>query len=85
MKCNSELLRVEKVISGEDFASSFGYSLATADINGDGFQVSCYFEIVHLLSLILKVNLGRTFLLAPHSFIISTTTSQNSAVQFISI
>ncbi len=39
VKCNSELLRVEKVIDGENFASSFGYSLASADINGDGFQV----------------------------------------------
>ena len=31
VKCSQELMRIEKVLTGEKFASSFGYSLATVD------------------------------------------------------
>lgn len=33
------LMDVKLVISGEQFASSFGYELATADLNGDKYVV----------------------------------------------
>lgn len=29
------LMNVRQIISGEQFASSFGYEVATADVNGD--------------------------------------------------
>ena len=38
VKCSQELMRVERVLTGEKFASSFGYTLATIDINGDDRQ-----------------------------------------------
>ena len=38
VKCSQELMRVERVLTGEKFASSFGYTLATIDINGDKRQ-----------------------------------------------
>ena len=38
VKCSQELMRVERVLTGEKFASSFGYTLATVDINGDNRQ-----------------------------------------------
>ena len=38
VKCSQELMRVERVLTGEKFASSFGYTLATVDINGDNHQ-----------------------------------------------
>ena len=37
VKCHSELLKVQMVISGDNFASQFGYALTTADVNSDGF------------------------------------------------
>ncbi len=38
VRCSSaELLSVRRVLRGDGFAASFGYSLAAADINGDGF------------------------------------------------
>lgn len=39
------LMDVKLVISGEQFASSFGYELATADLNGDKLVVICNFFI----------------------------------------
>lgn len=37
VKCGSaEIMRVQKVLTGDNFASSFGYSLAAADVNSDG-------------------------------------------------
>ena len=35
VKCKREILRVEQILTGESFASSFGYTLAAVDINGD--------------------------------------------------
>ena len=36
VKCHSELLKVQLVLNGDNFASQFGYSLASADVNNDG-------------------------------------------------
>ena len=36
VKCHSELLKVQLVISGDNFASQFGYALTTADVDNDG-------------------------------------------------
>lgn len=37
VKCDSsEIMRTQRILHGDNFASSFGYSLAAADINGDG-------------------------------------------------
>jgi hypothetical protein len=36
VKCHSELLRVQRALVGETFASGFGYALAAADVDGDG-------------------------------------------------
>jgi len=44
------LMNVNLVISGEQFASNFGYELATADLNGD--------ECVVFLFVLKFVNLG---------------------------
>ena len=38
VKCHSELLKVQMVISGDNFASQFGYALTTADVDSDGFS-----------------------------------------------
>ncbi len=37
-KCQSELLSVQRLLHGGSFASSFGYSLAAVDVDGDGFK-----------------------------------------------
>lgn len=37
------LMDVKLVISGEQFASSFGYEIATADLNGDKCVVEVHF------------------------------------------
>ncbi len=37
VKCQSELLSARRTLEGDAFASSFGYSLATVDADGDGF------------------------------------------------
>ena len=36
-------LRVQLILSGEQFASSYGYELATADLNGDGYLFHPHF------------------------------------------
>ena len=36
VKCHSELLKVQLVLSGDNFASQFGYALTTADVDNDG-------------------------------------------------
>ena len=37
VKCHSsEIMRTQRILHGDNFASSFGYSLAAADIDGDG-------------------------------------------------
>jgi hypothetical protein len=36
VKCHSELLKVQLVLAGDNFASQFGYSLASADVDSDG-------------------------------------------------
>lgn len=36
VKCHSELLKVQMVLAGDNFASQFGYSLASADVDNDG-------------------------------------------------
>ncbi len=37
VRCDSsEVMRVQRVLHGDNFASSFGYSLAAADVDGDG-------------------------------------------------
>ncbi|XP_040565831.2 integrin alpha-PS1-like [Lepeophtheirus salmonis] len=41
VKCNDKLMHVQRVLTGDGFASSFGYSLSTVDLNGDG-----YFELI---------------------------------------
>ena len=38
VKCHSELLSVQLVFTGDNFASQFGYALTTADVNNDGFS-----------------------------------------------
>ena len=38
VKCHSELLKVQLVLAGDGFASQFGYSLATADVDSDGLS-----------------------------------------------
>lgn len=38
VKCRAQKMRVERSLSGEKFASSFGYTLASVDLNSDGFQ-----------------------------------------------
>ena len=38
VKCLSERMKIQKVLKGDKFASSFGYSLAAADVNGDSFS-----------------------------------------------
>ena len=38
VKCHSELLSVQLVLTGDNFASQFGYALTTADVNNDGFS-----------------------------------------------
>lgn len=42
----SAIMSVKQIISGEQFASSFGYEVATADVNGD--------KLVYLLSDLLE-------------------------------
>ena len=37
VKCHSELMKVQLVLPGQMFASQFGYSLASVDLNNDGF------------------------------------------------
>eukprot|EP00096_Caligus_rogercresseyi_P010607 TRINITY_DN3934_c0_g1_i1.p1 TRINITY_DN3934_c0_g1~~TRINITY_DN3934_c0_g1_i1.p1 ORF type:complete len:1077 (+),score=263.50 TRINITY_DN3934_c0_g1_i1:151-3381(+) len=37
VKCNDKLMHVQRVLTGDGFASSFGYSLTTLDLNGDGY------------------------------------------------
>ena len=36
VKCHSELLKVQMVLSGDNFASQYGYALTTADVDNDG-------------------------------------------------
>ena len=38
VKCHSELLSVQLVISGDNFASQFGYALTAADVDSDGYS-----------------------------------------------
>lgn len=38
VKCHSELLKVQLVLTGDNFASQFGYALTTADVDSDGFS-----------------------------------------------
>lgn len=38
VKCHSELLKVQMVLSGDNFASQFGYTITTADVDNDGFS-----------------------------------------------
>ena len=40
-KCHSELLKVQLVLPGKEFASQFGYSLTTGDFNSDGMAELC--------------------------------------------
>lgn len=50
------LMDVKLVISGEQFASSFGYELATADLNGDKCVVNFfYYYLVHVFFFALNV------------------------------
>jgi len=39
------LMDARLIISGEQFASSFGYELATADLNGDEYVVVLFINI----------------------------------------
>ena len=41
----SSQLAVQLVLSGEQFASSYGYELATADLNADGYPISLTYTI----------------------------------------
>lgn len=40
---NKIVMDVNLVISGEQFASNFGYELATADLNGDEYVINLYY------------------------------------------
>lgn len=42
------LMVVNLVISGEQFASNFGYELATADLNGDEYVVIYIFKLIQI-------------------------------------
>ena len=38
VKCHSELLKVQMVLAGDNFASQFGYALTAADVDSDGYS-----------------------------------------------
>lgn len=42
-------LRVQLVLSGEQFASSYGYQVATADLNGDRYKSIIFFFVLFFL------------------------------------
>lgn len=51
------IMSVVQIISGEQFASSFGYEVATADVNGDKLVF-----LLNTLTLMFKTNQQSTFM-----------------------
>lgn len=49
------LMVVNFVISGEQFASNFGYELATADLNGDEYVVISFFKLIKISDVWAKI------------------------------
>lgn len=37
-------MEVKLILNGEQFASSFGYEIASADVNGDKYELSFFFS-----------------------------------------
>lgn len=61
-KYNNEELNISLIITGEQFASSFGYELLATDVNNDGYVVQIYFISFCIFFLITHAQQGVTML-----------------------
>ena len=73
-------LRVQLVLSGEQFASSYGYQVATADLNGDRYKSIIFFLCVVLPRFYKSIRTRQSR--APPSRVVSSWLDANASLEF---